>query len=260
MPRYYKRIWNESRGDSHDDRGTSTWYFEVGDDRYVTRQIEVYENGSVLKYDEDYVFDDFGQLAEKPIDEEDFAGFEITADHFERAWSSTRSSNRPRWFARSSIFSGSSPKIVVRRLTTLVCGALPATALVLFASLFLYYDVMRARGRGGLSGIVDGAPELLQGLGWLTLAVMGTLGLWRVAIQNKFVSRTNFYLLTAGLLAIWPVLLRLLALWSEARFRRCRVNSSEALVVTVSSRRRLSPRCGTLISTFDPRSSESHAF
>ncbi len=211
MPRYYKRIWDESRGDSHDDWGTSTWYLEVGDDRYVTRQIEVYENGTVLKYDEHLVFDDHGQLSDKPIDEEEFSGFAITEDHFERVWSSTKTSNRRRWLAKSSFLSGSPPKIVIRRLATLVCGALPATALVMFASQFLFYDVMRARGRGGFAGILDDAPDLLQSVGWFALAVMGTIGLWRVAVQNRFVGRTNFYLLTAGLLAIWPIMVDVVA-------------------------------------------------
>lgn len=38
--RYYKRRWEESRGDDHDDWGRSTWYFEVADDGYPVRQIE----------------------------------------------------------------------------------------------------------------------------------------------------------------------------------------------------------------------------
>ena len=46
---------------------------------------------------------------------------------------------------------------------------------------------------------------------------------------------------------------RLRALWSPARRRRWRMNSSLALRVTVSCRSRLSPRIGTRICTRDPR-------
>jgi hypothetical protein len=36
--RYYKRRWDEVRGDEHNDWGPSTWYFEVGDDEAAWSQ------------------------------------------------------------------------------------------------------------------------------------------------------------------------------------------------------------------------------
>jgi hypothetical protein len=66
--RYFKRPWDEPRGDEYDSLGTTTFYFEVGPDLYIWRQIEVYENGSVLKYDRSHLYDAYGQLAEHPVD------------------------------------------------------------------------------------------------------------------------------------------------------------------------------------------------
>lgn len=215
MPRYYKRFWDESRGDSRDDWGTSTWYFEVSDDRKASRQIEVYENGNVLKYDDELVFDDFGGLADPPFDEEEYSDVEISADHFERVWSSTKPFNRRRWHMRSALLSGPW-KRAARRVVTIVFGALPATALFLYSLSLLYFELMGILDRIGLLGALDQTFELLLGLGWTVLAALGTFGIWRVAVQRRFVSRKNFYLLTAGLLAIWPPVLGSLALWSES--------------------------------------------
>jgi hypothetical protein len=84
--KYYKRNWGESRGDEFDFWGTSLWYFECGEDGYVLRQMEVYSNGNVLKYHKNYLEDKYGCLSETPLDAEEFAGFEITKDEFERVW------------------------------------------------------------------------------------------------------------------------------------------------------------------------------
>ncbi|MFC0518772.1 DUF6881 domain-containing protein [Mucilaginibacter angelicae] len=84
--KYYKRNWDELRGDEFDFWGTSTWYFECDEDDYVLRQMEIYANGNVLKYDESYQEDKYGGLAEGPLDSEEFAEFEITKDEFERVW------------------------------------------------------------------------------------------------------------------------------------------------------------------------------
>ena len=50
MNKYFKRKWNETRGDEFDSWGTSIWYFEIGPDGYPIKQIELYENGNRLKY------------------------------------------------------------------------------------------------------------------------------------------------------------------------------------------------------------------
>lgn len=86
MNKYYKREWNESRGDEFDSWGTSMWYFEVGGERYVTRQIEIYENGNRLKYHSEKQFDDYGGLGTEPLDIIEFKEYEIGKDEFETEW------------------------------------------------------------------------------------------------------------------------------------------------------------------------------
>jgi hypothetical protein len=84
--RYYKRRWDENRGDAFESWGHSIWYFEVADDGYPARQIEQYDNGPVLRYDADNVEDEYGGLGEHPLDSDEFAAFEITAEEFAAAW------------------------------------------------------------------------------------------------------------------------------------------------------------------------------
>ncbi|WP_460666457.1 hypothetical protein [Kribbella swartbergensis] len=48
MALYFRRSWHETRGDDHDDWGTSEWYFEIDDAGWVSRQVEIYENGPTL--------------------------------------------------------------------------------------------------------------------------------------------------------------------------------------------------------------------
>ncbi|MEU4604888.1 hypothetical protein AB0F43_18055 [Kribbella sp. NPDC023972] len=86
MTRYFRRRWNETRGDDHDDWGTSEWCFEVDDDGWVSRQIEVYDSGPTLRYDRAHVADEFGGLSEAPLPLDEFAPHEIPRDAFELAW------------------------------------------------------------------------------------------------------------------------------------------------------------------------------
>lgn len=92
--RYFERRWDESRGDEHDSWGLSTWYLEVGDDGYPVRQLEKYDGGTVLKYDETHADDEFGGLGDQALDLEDFAPFEIDRARFEDEWSSATPQNR----------------------------------------------------------------------------------------------------------------------------------------------------------------------
>lgn len=86
MNKYYKRNWNEKRGDEFDSWGTSVWYFEVGEDGYPTRQIELYENGNRLKYHSDKAFDDYGGLSTQALNFDEFLDFEIEQNEFELEW------------------------------------------------------------------------------------------------------------------------------------------------------------------------------
>jgi hypothetical protein len=65
---YYRYFWNETRGDMFDHWGTSVWYAEVGSDRYVTRQLEVYRSGIILAYDEEHHNDIYGILSDAPFE------------------------------------------------------------------------------------------------------------------------------------------------------------------------------------------------
>lgn len=67
MPIYVKRHWNETRGDQYDAWGTSWWYFEVGTDGWVTRQIEQYNSGMQLRYGPEHEDDEFGGLAQAAL-------------------------------------------------------------------------------------------------------------------------------------------------------------------------------------------------
>lgn len=91
---YFKRHWDESRGDVHDDWGTSTWYFETEPDMWPTRQIEIYANGIVLQYDRQHIEDKFGGLSAAALDATEFAPFAIAQTEFEQLWSSQTPFNR----------------------------------------------------------------------------------------------------------------------------------------------------------------------
>jgi len=86
MPTYVKRHWNELRGDAHDAWGTSWWYFEVDDTGRVLRQIEQYESGRRLCYGEQHVEDEFGGLAEGPLDLSVLGYSTISLQDFEAIW------------------------------------------------------------------------------------------------------------------------------------------------------------------------------
>lgn len=91
---YYRRPWDETRGDDYSDWGTSTWFFEIGEDGYPARQLELYENGKALAYDTAHADDEFGGLGDQPLDLQEFAPFEITKAQFEQAWSTAQPVNR----------------------------------------------------------------------------------------------------------------------------------------------------------------------
>ena len=84
--KYYRRKWAEIRDDKFADWGKSVWFFEVNLEGFPTKQIEKYENGQILKYDLCHIQDEFGGLADQPIDLEEFSSFEITKEAFFIEW------------------------------------------------------------------------------------------------------------------------------------------------------------------------------
>jgi hypothetical protein len=88
--RYFASVQPESRGDKHEAWGASRWFFETSDDGVVTRQVEVYDHGPTLRYDQGHSEDEDGLLSEKPLDFDDFPAFKIDPGTFDAAWSAAR--------------------------------------------------------------------------------------------------------------------------------------------------------------------------
>jgi hypothetical protein len=86
MLHYYKRHFDELRTEQAEVWGTCDYYFETNQYGEVLRQIEVYENGKTLKYDERSIKDEFGFLADQPLNLSDFENFEIAKTEFELEW------------------------------------------------------------------------------------------------------------------------------------------------------------------------------
>lgn len=83
---YYKRHFNEIRTEKSETWGTCDYYFETNQNGQILRQIEVYENGKKLKYSEEFIEDEYGFLADQPIDLLDFENFIINKSDFEYQW------------------------------------------------------------------------------------------------------------------------------------------------------------------------------
>ena len=84
---YFKRPWDENSGEGLTGNwGHSTYYFETDKDFYVSRQMQIFQNGKVLKYDTSYVNDKFGGLSETQLDIEEFSEIKIDKTEFEQVW------------------------------------------------------------------------------------------------------------------------------------------------------------------------------
>ncbi|MBN9420517.1 MAG: hypothetical protein J0I12_34045 [Candidatus Eremiobacteraeota bacterium] len=83
---YFKRFWDEGRGDEFDDWGPSWWYLEMDSQGDTSRVVQRYAGGQVLRYDEKHWNDSYGELPDGGADLAEFAGYEIAAEEFEAAW------------------------------------------------------------------------------------------------------------------------------------------------------------------------------
>src|SRR5579872_6379534 len=76
--------------------GDPTYWLEVNDLGDADRELQVYPNGRVLRYDRAHNRDEFGALSVMVIDgdEEFWAHYEITRDEFEERWRAHAPLNR----------------------------------------------------------------------------------------------------------------------------------------------------------------------
>lgn len=80
--RFFRRPWDDDRGDEFASWGTWVFYLAVDASGDVRRQVEVYASGVVLDYDEQHDEDRYGRLTYAELDLEEFAPFEITEWEF----------------------------------------------------------------------------------------------------------------------------------------------------------------------------------
>ena len=86
--RWFRRRWEERRGDNFDVWGAATYLFEVDAEGWPTRQIVQHDNGPTLRYGSDHLKDQYGQLGQARLDDlEDWTPWTITRETFEDAWS-----------------------------------------------------------------------------------------------------------------------------------------------------------------------------
>ena len=83
---YIKRTWEELRGDEYDHWGISNWYFECDNDGFVKRQVEEYEIGIRLRYDDKLPSDKYGMLSDVPLDLSDKDFISIAEADFKDLW------------------------------------------------------------------------------------------------------------------------------------------------------------------------------
>jgi hypothetical protein len=86
VSKYYRRGWDESRGDAWDSWGRCVYLFEVGADGRAMRQVEQYEGGPTLRYGEGHEEDEHGFLTSEPFPLAEWAQFEVSGETFAEAW------------------------------------------------------------------------------------------------------------------------------------------------------------------------------
>ena len=93
--RYFKYFWDDDPGEEMAGWGTSWWYLEAGADGNVSRVLQSYAAGQVLRYDEELPEDAYGGLPEGNVDLDDTEPTEISSEEFFEAWNLLPSFNRP---------------------------------------------------------------------------------------------------------------------------------------------------------------------
>lgn len=83
---YFKRYWSESRGDEYDAWGGAMYYFETDEEGCPVRQIEVYDNGMRLRYDNQHWSDQYEVLGDQALEVSEFESYQISQNEFEQVW------------------------------------------------------------------------------------------------------------------------------------------------------------------------------
>jgi len=87
-----------SEGNSHNIE-SYLGFFEIGEDGYVTRYLEIRADGTLLRYTDEFHTDEFGFLPEGPVDEGEASKPEygtfaaISRTVFEAIWLKTTCKN-----------------------------------------------------------------------------------------------------------------------------------------------------------------------
>lgn len=85
--RYFKRrIDGDDIVDRPSSWGRSSIYFETSEEGFVIRQIQLFESGVVLTYDDEHYHDDYGWRYPEPIYPGPPATVLITSKEFHRTW------------------------------------------------------------------------------------------------------------------------------------------------------------------------------
>jgi hypothetical protein len=96
MMRYYRIEIEDDLGGPGGAWGRSvTIMYEIDEDGWTARQIEIYRKGRVLFYDTGHSVDEYGELAGQQRGHDRYlAPFEIPPREFERAWRDLKPFNR----------------------------------------------------------------------------------------------------------------------------------------------------------------------
>jgi len=92
--KYFRYESDINRDDEYTDWGTITFLTELNNNNRVIRQIEFYQNGNLLKYDENHITDKYGMLPDQKL-EIGNESIKISAEEFEECWKKSKAINRP---------------------------------------------------------------------------------------------------------------------------------------------------------------------
>jgi hypothetical protein len=91
---YYRRYWSGDSGGLCKGWGGSTFLFEVHNDGCVSRQIQLFDDGRFILYDEICDEDAYGARSTVRLDGIEYDSFRISQEEFFQHWNPDASVNR----------------------------------------------------------------------------------------------------------------------------------------------------------------------